>query len=92
MSFSSASPRVLRDGLSHPGRLASSEATPPVVQTILRGLKKYGMMVVDNGADCYVGGAPGSRWDDEALHALHGVTGGDFEVVDSRRCRLARSS
>ena len=57
---------------------------PPVVQTILRGMKKYGMMVADNGADWYVGGAPDSRWDDEALHALDGVTGGDFEVVDSR--------
>ncbi len=57
---------------------------PPVVQTILKGLKRYGMMVADNGADWYVGGAPDARWDDEALHALVGVTGGDFEVVDSR--------
>ncbi len=57
---------------------------PPVVQTILRGLKKYGMIVADNGADWYVGGAPDSRWNDDALHALDGVTGGDFEVVDSR--------
>ena len=57
---------------------------PPLVQTILRGLKKYGMMVADNGADWYVSGAPDSRWDDEALHTLSGVTGGDFEVVDSR--------
>ena len=57
---------------------------PPVVQTILRGLKKYGMMVADNGTDWYVSGAPDARWDDDALHALDGVTGGDFEVVDSR--------
>jgi PKD domain len=57
---------------------------PPVVQTLLRGLKKYGMMVADNGADWYVGGAPDPRWDDEALHSLDQVTGADFEVVDSR--------
>ncbi len=57
---------------------------PPVVRTILRGLKKYGMMVADNGADWYVGGAPDARWDDDALHSLERVTGGDFEVVDSR--------
>ena len=57
---------------------------PAVVQTILRGLKKYGMMVADNGADWYVGGSPDSRWNDEALRALEGVTGGDFEVVDWR--------
>jgi hypothetical protein len=57
---------------------------PPVVQTILRGLKKYGMMVADNGADWYVSGAPDARWDDDVLRALGGVTGADFEVVDSR--------
>ena len=57
---------------------------PPVVQTILRGLKKYGMMVADNGSDWYVGGAPDARWDDDALRAVREVTGADFEVVDSR--------
>ena len=41
-------------------------------------------MVADNGADWYVGGAPDARWDDDVLRALDGVTGGDFEVVDSR--------
>src|SRR5450756_3136959 len=49
-----------------------------------RQLKKYGMMVADNGADWYVGGAPDPRWDDEALHSLDQVKGSDFEVVDSR--------
>jgi len=57
---------------------------PAEVQTILRGLKKYGMMVADNGADWYVGGAPDPRWDDDALHSLDQVKGSDFEVVDSR--------
>jgi len=57
---------------------------PPQVQVILQGLKKYGMMVADNGADWYVGGAPDPRWDDAALHSLNRVTGADFEVVDSR--------
>jgi hypothetical protein len=57
---------------------------PPVVQTILTGLKKYGLMVADNGSDWYVSGAPDARWDDDALRALSGVTGADFEVVDSR--------
>jgi len=57
---------------------------PPEVQVILRGLKKYGMMVADNGSDWYVGGAPDSRWDDDALHTLDQVKGSDFEVVDSR--------
>src|SRR5450756_3080431 len=49
-----------------------------------RQLKKYGMMVADNGADWYVGGAPDPRWDDEALSVIREVKGSDFEVVDSR--------
>ena len=57
---------------------------PPVVQTILVGLQRYGMMVADNGSDWFVTGAPDPRWDDEALHELDRVTGADFEVVDSR--------
>ena len=57
---------------------------PPAVQVVLRGLKKYGMMVADNGSDWYVGGAPDARWDDDALHTLDQVKGSDFEVVDSR--------
>jgi hypothetical protein len=57
---------------------------PPVVQTILRGLKRYGMMLADNGADWYVSGAPDARWSDDDLRALGGVKGSDFEVVDSR--------
>jgi hypothetical protein len=60
---------------------------PPEVQVILRGLKKYGMMVADNGSDWYVGGAPDTRWDDDALHSLGRVKGSDFEVVDSRALR-----
>lgn len=50
-------------------------------QVILRALKKYGMMVADNGGDWYISGAPDSRWDDEDLHRLSTIKGDDFEVV-----------
>lgn len=50
-------------------------------QIILRALKKYGMMVADNGSDWYLSGSPDSRWDDEDLHELSRVRGEDFEVV-----------
>lgn len=58
------------------------ESTYPAnVQVILRGLKKYGMFVADNGSNWYVSGAPDPRWDDDELRALRNVTGRDFEVV-----------
>ena len=50
-------------------------------QKILRALKKYGMIVADNGADWFLCGAPDSRWNDDDLHDLHRLHGSDFEVV-----------
>lgn len=54
---------------------------PPSVRVILKGLKKYGMFVADNGSNWYVSGAPDPRWNDDALHTLGEVRGSDFEVI-----------
>lgn len=54
---------------------------PACVQVILRGLKRYGMMVADNGSNWYISGSPDSRWSDDELHSLGNVKGNDFEVV-----------
>jgi hypothetical protein len=51
-------------------------------QVILTGLKKYGMMLADNGSPMFISGAPDRRWDDDDLHALTTLQGSDFEVVD----------
>jgi hypothetical protein len=54
---------------------------PAEVQAILTALKKYGMFVADNGSAWYISGAPDPRWNDDNLHTLERVRGGDFEVV-----------
>ena len=54
---------------------------PPAAQVILKALKKYGMLLADNGGDWFVSGAPDSRWNDEELGTLKRVKGRDFEVV-----------
>ena len=54
---------------------------PPAVQIILTGLKKYGMILADNGSDWYITGTPDARWNDDELHALARVKGKDFEVL-----------
>ena len=56
---------------------------PPEVQVVLRALKKYGMIVADNGGPFYISGAPDPRWDDDALHEITAVTGRDLEVVET---------
>jgi hypothetical protein len=54
---------------------------PPHVQAILKGLKKHGMFVADNGSDWWISIAPDRRL--EGLETLHRVKGSDFEVVDA---------
>jgi hypothetical protein len=59
----------------------------PQSRVILRALKRYGMILADNGSPLYVTGAPDRGWDDDDLHDLHAITGDDFEVVDTSRLR-----
>jgi hypothetical protein len=55
----------------------------PEVQVILRALKKYGMILADNGSSWFIQGEPDPRWDDEVLVGELGlVKGSSFEAVD----------
>jgi hypothetical protein len=54
---------------------------PASARVVLTALKKYGMIVADNGSDWFVSGAPHPKWNDDELRALKRVKGGDFEVV-----------
>ena len=56
---------------------------PRQARIVLEALKRYGMILADNGAPWYVTGAPDPRWSNDDLHTLHRVTGADFEVVDT---------
>jgi hypothetical protein len=53
----------------------------PAMQVILRALKKYGMILADNGSNWFISGAPDMRWDDDDLNTLKGIKGSDFEVI-----------
>lgn len=55
--------------------------TPPV-QAILKGLKKYGMFVADNGIDWAISIAPDRRIGNFA-EELRKIKGADFEVVEA---------
>ncbi len=50
-------------------------------KVILNALKKYGMIMADNGASIFIAGAPDDRWDNNDLHQLTLVKASDFEVV-----------
>jgi hypothetical protein len=60
---------------------------PPQARLVLRALKRYGMIVADNGSSWYVSGAPDPDWDNDDLHALGRIKGSDFRVVDTSSLR-----
>jgi hypothetical protein len=60
---------------------------PPQARIVLRALKRYGMIVADNGSSWFISGAPDPRWDNDQLHTLGRVKGTDFRVVDTRSLR-----
>jgi hypothetical protein len=60
---------------------------PRQARVILRALKRYGMIVADNGSSWYISGAPDPRWDNDQLRTLHRVKGSDFRVVSTARLR-----
>ena len=50
---------------------------------ILVAMKKYGMILADNGSDWFFTGASDTRWNDSDLNQLKSVPGSAFEVVSS---------
>ncbi len=54
-------------------------------QVILTALKKYGMILADNGSAMYISGAPDDRWSNDDLHHLGSLTASDFEVVQMQQ-------
>ena len=58
------------------------------MQVILRAMKKYGIMLADNGSSWFISGKPDSRWNDGNLHTLGQLLGSNFEAVDATVLRM----
>ena len=50
---------------------------------ILTALKKYGMLLADNGSSWYISGSTDTRWNDNDLNQLKSVPGSAFEAVQT---------
>jgi hypothetical protein len=55
----------------------------PQAQVILTAMKRYGMILADNGSPWFFTGSSDVRWDDDQLNDLKSLRGSDFEVVDT---------
>jgi hypothetical protein len=52
-------------------------------KTIAQAMKRYGLIVADNGSNWFFSGTSDRRWDDENLNQLKRIPGRAFEVVKS---------
>jgi hypothetical protein len=53
-------------------------------RAIAEALKRYGLIVADNGSNWYFQGTSDRRWNDENLNQLKAIPGSAFEVVRSQ--------
>jgi hypothetical protein len=60
---------------------------PRQARVVLTALKRYGMLVADNGSDWYITGSPNPAWRNDDLRTLGRVKGSEFEVVDTSTLR-----
>ena len=60
----------------------NTELLAPQAKVIANALKKYGMILADNGSAWFMSGVPDERWDMDDLYTLRQIKGYDFEAVD----------
>lgn len=78
-STSGAPPMGLRLRLKADKNISSY---PADVQRIFRAMKKYGLILADNGTDMYVSGTYDTRWNNDVLNpAFAALKVSDFEVI-----------
>ena len=46
-------------------------------------MKKYGLILADNGSAIFISGAPDDRWNNTNLNLLKQITASNFEVVQT---------
>ncbi|MGZ8595966.1 MAG: hypothetical protein ACXWYJ_09930 [Actinomycetota bacterium] len=61
-------------------------------KVILRGMKRYGLMLADNGSDWYFQGTVDPGWTNGLLDQMKTIPAGAFVAVDISGCQVAKNS
>ena len=64
----------------------------PDARVVLRAMKRYGLIVADNGSDWYFQGTVDPRWTYAFVDQLKQIPARAFVAVDEHACRVARDS
>jgi hypothetical protein len=70
----------------------STAGLRPDTVAVLNAMKKYGMIVADNGSNFYFQGATDSRWPDALLNQLKAVPASAFEAIDESSLQSSANS
>ena len=61
-------------------------------RTVLTAMKRYGLVLADNGSPWYFQGAQDSRWSDTLLDELKRIPASAFEAVDTSSLMVSSGS
>jgi hypothetical protein len=64
----------------------------PAMQVILRAMKKYGLILADNGSNFFISGAPDPRWDDDELNTFETDQGHELRSREDGQHHHTRQS
>jgi hypothetical protein len=64
----------------------------PQARVVIRAMKRYGMIVADNGSDWYFQGTVDANWPTSLLDQLKRIPARAFVAVDEHACRVAPDS
>jgi hypothetical protein len=64
----------------------------PCAATLLRAMKRYGVIVADNGSDSYFQGAVDPRWTYSFVEQLKRGPARAFVAVDASACKVTANS
>ena len=64
----------------------------PKVRVVLWAMKRYGLILADNGSDWYFQGTRDRRWRNALLDQLKTVPASAFEAVDVSSCMVDAGS
>ena len=64
----------------------------PETRIVLRAMKRYGLIVADNGSNWYFGGAEDIGWPSEVLDELKSIPAGAFAAVATGRMKVSGDS
>ena len=69
-----------------------SSATGPTPRSVLRAMKRYGLVLADNGSPWYFQGTADDRWPSGLLDQLKTIPASAFEAVDTAPLRVRAGS